>query len=182
MLVRNDEKLLELIKSGSREAFDELVLKYHREIYFLTLRMSKKNEDAEELTQQIFIKAFEKLDTFRGESGFKTWLYQVAINQCRSFFRSKKDTCELTEAADNISAHEENPSEKALKNEASSAALEAVSDLPEKQKSAVILRIYHEMSYEEIGKIIGCSEQTAKVNFHYGIENLRKKLKSNGIM
>ena len=180
MLISDDEKLLEHIRAGNREAFDELVRKYQREIYFLTLRMVKNIEDAEDLTQQTFIKTFERLESFRGESGFKTWLYQVAINLCRSHFRRRRETLELTEAA--LGGSDERPPEIFLKSEAASAAVEAAAGLPEKQRVTVILRMFHEMSYEEIGKIAGCSEQTAKVNFHYGIENLRKKMKKNGIL
>ena len=177
-----DEKLLERIRAGDKGAFDELVRKYQREIYYLALRMVKNTEDAEELTQQTFVKAFEKHEGFRGESGFKTWLYQVALNTCRSHLRNRRGVLELNEESGSLVSEGGTPPEILIQAETASAAVAAAGSLPEKQRIAVLLRIFHEMSYEEIGGIIGCSEQTAKVNFHYGIENLRKKMKENGAM
>ena len=177
-----DEKLLERIKAGDKKAFDELVRKYQREIYFLALRMLKNIEDAEEITQQTFVNVFEHLGSFRGDSGFKTWLYQISLNLCRSHLRRKHEVLELNEAACPPASGEMNPPEQFLRRETAAAAAAAADSLPDKQRITVMLRIFQELSYEEIGRVTGCSGQTAKVNFHYGIENLRKKLKENGIV
>ena len=177
-----DAILLEKIQSGDRNAFDTLVGKYQRELYFLALRMVKNQEDAEDLAQQAFVKAFEKLDSFKGKSSFKTWLYQVAINLCRSFLRSRKPDTGFVEEMAAEEEDESAPLLRVLKNETAGLAARAVSQLPEKQRIAVTLRIVHEMSYKEIGDAADCSEQTAKVNFHYGIENLRKKLRESGVL
>jgi len=177
-----DTLLLEKIEAGDRNAFDRLVQKYQREIYYLAFRMVKNREDAEELAQQAFVKAFEKLSGFQGRSSFKTWLYQVAINLCRSFLRGKKPTAELKEEITGSGPGDPGPLGRLLRSETAGLAAAAMAELPEKQKIAVTLRIIHEMSYSEIGDAADCSEQTAKVNFHYGIENLRKKLKENGVL
>jgi RNA polymerase sigma-70 factor, ECF subfamily len=182
MLMFEDEKLVELIKAGDKEAFNELVRKYQREIYFLALRMLKNTEDAEEITQQAFVKVFEHLKSFRGDSGFKTWLYKIAINLCRSHQRRRHEVLELHEAAGSLVSETLNPSDRFIQSETAAAAAAAADSLPDKQRMTVVLRVFQELSYEEIGRVTGCSEQTAKVNFHYGIENLRKKLKENGIM
>ncbi len=182
MPLSDDAKILGLIKAGNKDAFDDLIRKYQREIYFLALRMVKKPEDAEELTQQAFVKAFENLSRFRGDSGFKTWLYKVALNECRSHLRSRRQTLELNEAAGSLVSEQDTPVEAYLNRETAEEAVAAAENLSEKQRITVILRIYHEMNYAEIGKITGCSEQTAKVNFHYGIENLRKRMKENGTL
>ncbi|MFA6450449.1 MAG: sigma-70 family RNA polymerase sigma factor [bacterium] len=182
MPMSEDEKLLERINAGDRGAFDELVRKYQRELYFLALRMVKNPEDAEELTQKTFVKTFERLESFRGESGFKTWLYQVAINMCLSHLRNRRDVLELNEGAGTIVSEIMMPADRIVQNETVAAVAAAADSLPDKQRATVILRVFHELSYEEIGRSTGCSEQTAKVNFHYGIENLRKKLKANGTL
>lgn len=177
-----DVVLLERIRSGKRDAFDELVGKYQREIYFLALRMAKNTEDAEELTQQIFIKAFEKLPGFRGDASFKTWLYQVALNQCRSHLRSRRDVLELNEAAAQPADTGPSTLARLIRDETAATAAAAIDTLSEKQRLTVTLRVFQELSYTEIGRLTDCSEQTAKVNFHYGIENLRKKLKKDGML
>ncbi len=177
-----DSILLEKVEAGDRGAFDALVHKYQREIYFLALRFVKNPEDAEEITQQAFAKAFEKLSGFRGDASFKTWLYQVAMNQSRSFLRKRRPVLELNEEVAQKPAPEESPLGRFIKSEAALEAVELIEELPEKQRNVVTLRILHELSYREIGKIVDCTEQTAKVNFHYGIENLRKKMKKNGLV
>lgn len=177
-----DSILLERVNAGDREAFDSLVKKYQREIYFLALRFVKNREDAEEVTQQAFVKAFEKLSGFRGDASFKTWLYQVAMNQSRSFLRSRKTVLELNEEVAQKTTREDTPLGGLMKSETALEAAQLIQELPEKQKNVVTLRIVHELSYREIGEIVDCSEQTAKVNFHYGIENLRKKMKQNGLV
>ncbi len=174
--------LLQRVKAGDRTAFDSLVDRYHREIYFLALRFMKNAEDAEDVTQQAFVRAFEKIDSFRGDAAFNTWLYRVTVNLCNTRLRSRKETAELNENTRDERSQDDSPSAGIIKQEAASAASAAVESLPEKQRLAVSLRVFNELSYREIGEIIGCSEQTAKVNFHYGMENLRKKMKQNGPM
>jgi RNA polymerase sigma-70 factor, ECF subfamily len=176
----DDIELLERIGDGDRGVFDALVNKYQREIYFLALRMSKNIEDAEELTQQIFVKAFEKLSGFRRDASFKTWLYQLALNHCKSHIRNRHDTLELNEELEIPSDGDPSPLTRLIRDETAAAAAAAIDSLPEKQRLTVTLRVFQELSYSEIGKLTGCSEQTAKVNFHYGIENLRKKMIQNG--
>ncbi|HOO55685.1 MAG TPA: RNA polymerase sigma factor [bacterium] len=174
--------LLEKLKAGDHEAFNDVIKEYHREIYFLTLRMVKKAEDAEDLTQQTFINAFEKIGSFRGDSSLKTWLYQIALNLCRTHLRKKRVVVELNENILNEGSYNDSPLGSILKTEQGELAKAELDKLSEKQKMAVILRVFHDMEYKQIGDIIHCSEKTAKVNFHYGIDKLRKKMKENGIM
>ena len=173
-----DAQTIERVRRGDVDAFDELVGRYQREIYFLVLRMVKNEQDAEEVAQQAFINAFNSLKKFRGGSTFKTWLYRIAINLANTHLKRNKRRGQLVEE---MTAEPEetarSPLDRLLDTEAAHEAVRALDTLGEKQKMTVILRIFQELPYEEIGHIVGCSAQTAKVHFHYGIENLRKRLK-----
>lgn len=178
----DDAILLERIEAGERGAFDALIAKYQREIYFLALRMLNNPEDAEEMAQKTFVTAFQKLSSFEGRSSFRTWLYQVCINMCRTFLRRRKTVVELSEYMAPEGEPEETPLSGVVKSEMAKIAVDAVNELPEKQKMAVSLRIFNEMGFREIGEVVGCTENAAKVNFHYGMDNLRKRLNKDGLL
>lgn len=178
----DDAILLERIEAGEREAFDALISKYQREIYFLALRMLKNAEDAEEMAQKTFVTAFQKVTTFEGRSSFRTWLYQVCINMCKTFLKRRKTVVELSDYMVQDGEPEDTPLSGLVKSEMAKQAADAVGELPEKQKMAVTLRIFHEMGFREIGEVVGCTENAAKVNFHYGMDTLRKRLNKDGIL
>ena len=180
--MNEDGRTIEQARAGDTGAFDGLVRKYQREIFFLALKMLKNEEDAEEVAQQAFINAWNNLQGFRGGAAFRTWLYRITMNLATSHLRKKArrggDTAEL----DHDRTEQENspgPLDRLIRDEAARHALAACDTLGHKQRSVVLLRIVHELSYREISEIVGCSEQTAKVHFHYGVENLRKRLKAN---
>lgn len=175
-----DALLIEQFRRGKRAAFDKLVDKYRREIYFLLLRMVKNQEDAEELAQQAFINALGGIERFKGEAAFKTWLYRIAMNLANSRLRGAREMVELRDdMAHANSAEDSSPLDSLIRDESAREAVKALDTLGEKQRMVVTLRIFQELPYEEIAAIVGCSVDTAKVHLHYGLENLRKKLKSN---
>lgn len=173
---REENALVDAARAGDRAAMEALLEKYRREVFFLCLKMVGQEEDAEELAQQTFLNAFRAVGRFRGGAAFRTWLYQIAINLCRSHRTRRRPVAELREDAPADDAAHASPLEKTLRDERAREAAAGLKLLPDKQKAAVILRIFNELEYEEIGEIIGCSAGTAKVNFHYGIENLRKRM------
>lgn len=175
-----DARTIQRAQAGDAGAFDSLVRKYQRQVYFLALKMLNNAEDAEEVAQQAFVNAWNSLDTFRGASAFGTWLYRITMNLATTRLRSKarpvNDTAELPET---LSGKNAAPLDALIRDETARAALKACNELGDKQRQVVLLRIVHELPYAEIGEIVGCSEQTAKVHFHYGVENLRKRMMDN---
>ena len=171
----NDLTLVERFKGGDRTAFEELVLKYQKEIYFLTYRMVLNKEDAADVVQEIFVQVFKKIHQFRSASTFKTWLYRVAINRCKNFLRVLKKNRESAPVEDYVVTDpNDSQLDLLLKNEKVDLISETIEKLPKKQKAILILRTYQGLSYEEIAEIVGGSVNSAKVNFHHAIENIKR--------
>jgi RNA polymerase sigma-70 factor, ECF subfamily len=179
--MEEDSRAIERILQGDTGAFDQLAGKYQKEIYYLALRMLKNEEDAEEVAQQALMNAFSSLKQFRGGASFRTWLYRITINLANTNRRRAARRGAGAEFHDNIASETPQALDRLIISESERETVKMLDALGEKQKMTVILRIFQELPYDEIGRIIGCTEQTAKVHFHYGMENLRKKMKKNGL-
>ncbi len=167
-----DRRDIEAVLAGNTAAFNRLVQRYQRPIYYLSLRMLRVPEDADDVTQKAFVKAYRALSGFRFESSFKTWLSAIAINLCRTeLMKSKRPMEELPEnLADHGSEDREAGEERAYQR----AHLEAALDrLPPRQKEVVTLRIYQELPFKEIAKALNSTETAVKVNFHHAMKSLR---------
>ncbi len=173
-----DDQLVDRVKKGDSQAFEELVLRYQKAIYYFVLRMLKNPSDAEDAVQKIFLLAFKNIKGFRADATFKTWLYRIGINQCHNFFRQNKNR-EFTSIEDiplvDLHANQEGDlSEK----EKLTSLRKAVERLPYKQRMVVTLRIYQELSFEEIGAALDIRANSAKVNFHHALEKLKDWMKT----
>lgn len=168
-----DDQLVERAKNGDLSAFEELMLRYQKAVYYFVLRILKDPQEAEDTVQKIFLLAFKNIRGFRAESSFKTWIYRIGINQCHNFFRAEKNrepvNLEELPLADGRSDPERDFSEK----EQSARLKKAVEKLPYKQRMVVTLRIYQDLSFEEIGQALGMRSNSAKVNFHHALEKLK---------
>jgi RNA polymerase sigma-70 factor (ECF subfamily) len=157
---------------GEREAFDQLVLRYQRDIYRLCYRYVNNHDDANDLAQEVFLKAWRAIGRFRGDSAFSTWLYRIAVNACLNFRASRRPQVQdLPETLADPDAG------AAVRMEAADEARRvraAVSQLPEKQRATLILRVYHELTHEEVAEILGSTVGTVKANFFHALGNLRK--------
>lgn len=175
-VVNDDLQLVEQFKRGAQSAFNELVIKYKSRIYYLVLRIIGNSDEAADIAQTTFVRAYQKLHSFRGRSSFKTWLYRVAINQSKNYLREKvrkERLPPLPEAERQV----EGKLEEMIARERGQMLREAISQLPERQRLTLVLRIYEELPYKEIARIMGGSTGLAKVNYFYAINNLRKKWK-----
>lgn len=173
-----DLERVERCLNGDPQAFDELVREYQRPIYRLCYRYSKNAEDAYDLAQEAFLKAYQGLPSFNRRSSFKTWLYRVAINHCINFIQRQRvrgEAVELDQAEDHT-VHIHEVAERKEQMELLRGALEK---LPPRQQSAIKLRIYQQLSYEEISKVLKCTVSTAKTNVFFGLANLRKVIRVN---
>jgi RNA polymerase sigma-70 factor, ECF subfamily len=173
-----DDQLVDRVKNGEASAFEELVLRHQKALYYFVLRMVKNPPDAEDTVQKIFLLAFRNIKGFRSDSTFKTWLYRIGINQCHNFFRQNKNR-EFTSVddlplADMRVNQEGNLSEK----EILVGLRKVIDQLPYKQRMVVTLRIYQELSFEEVGAVLNIKANAAKVNFHHALEKLKNWMRN----
>lgn len=157
---------------GEREAFDQLVILYQRKIYRLCFRYVNNHEDANDLTQETFLKAWRAIGRFRGRSAFSTWLYRIAVNACLNFRAVKRPpTQELPETLADPSM---GAAQRVEKDSEGWRVRQAVSRLPEKQRATLILKIYHELTHREVAQILGSTVGTVKANLFHALANLKK--------
>ncbi len=170
--MEEDRKDIEATLAGDHEAYSHLVQRYQKPVYFTALRMLKNTEDADEVTQKTFLKAYRALAGFRFESSLKTWLTTIVMNLCRTeLMKKKREMVELPETLADPSYQERRETEEAdyqkteLKN--------ALDSLPLRQREVVTLRIYQEMPFKEIAQALDSTETAVKVNFHHAMKSLK---------
>jgi len=178
MEVSDDRSLITAFRSGDEAAFDEIVDKYHKMIFGLCWRMLGSVENAEDATQQVFINVFRKADKFKGKSSFKTWLYSVAINECRNRIR-KFRKYRFSELDNNTPAETEGIDEKLGTKQQKEMIRRGIERLPFKQRAVVNLRINEELPFREIASVLGSSVNSAKVNFQHGLNSLKEMIKGD---
>lgn len=177
--VREDDREdIAACQRGEREAFDRLVERYQRDVYRLCYRYVNNHHDANDMAQEVFLRAYRAIARFRGESSFSTWLYRIAVNTCLNFRASRRAPAEeLPESLPDPGAP---VSESLEKQEQSRRVREAVARLPEKQRATVILKIYHDLTHEEVARVLGSSVGTVKANLFHALSNLRKLMLAQG--
>jgi RNA polymerase sigma-70 factor (ECF subfamily) len=170
-----DAQLVDRYLAGDMAAFDELMIRYERQIYRLCYRFVENRDDALDLAQEVFIKAFEHLGTFRRESSLKTWLYRIAINHCINHVRKhSQEFVEVSEWTGSTNASVQSQLEEREQRE---QFRRLVKKLPPKQKAILELRINEQLSYDEIARISGRSVSTIKASVFFALEKLRKLVK-----
>jgi RNA polymerase sigma-70 factor, ECF subfamily len=170
-----DAELVERYLAGDTAAFDEIMVRYERQIYRICYRFVDNREDAMDLAQEVFIKAFEHLATFRRESTLKTWLYRIAMNHCINHVKKhSQEFVEVTEYTGSVHSRVQDQLEEREQRE---HFRRLVKLLPPKQKAILELRINEQLSYEEIAKISGRSISTIKASVFFALEKLRKLVK-----
>ena len=173
----NDIQLVQEFQAGNEKAFNQLVLKYQTRIFNLVYRMIRNTEEAKDLAQDIFVKAYQGLKQFRGESSFSTWLHQIAANSSINYSNSKrwKNLVSIFEAKEPEAAWG-NPVQDIQKEKINQAIDQAILSLPPQQRSVFILRHYEELPYQEIARLIGRTEGALKANYFQAVQKLKKKL------
>ncbi len=177
-----DERLLEAFRRGEESAFTALVIKYREAVYRLARRMLGNHEDAADATQEVFVRAFRALARFDGRSKLSTWLYRVTVNLCLDV-RARvarapllDDDGPTTETAAEVDLEEE-----AAARETGRLVRRAIAALPPRQRAMVTLRVYHDLPYQEIARIMGCSEGTVKATMFAALRKLRRALDAQGV-
>ncbi len=170
-----DATLVERYLAGDTTAFDEIMIRYERQIYRVCYRFVENRDDAMDLAQEVFIKAFEHLSTFRRESSLKTWLYRIAMNHCINHV--KKHSQEFVEVSEYTGSIQASTQVQLEDREQREHFRRMVKRLPPKQKAILELRINEQLSYEEIAKMSGRSVSTIKASVFFALEKLRKLVK-----
>ncbi len=172
-----DLALVQAFKEGEESAFTALVIKYREPIYRLARRMVHSHEDASDVAQEVFIRMHRALPRFAGRAQLRTWLFRIAVNLCLDH-TGRRARHALTELKELISEPSplENPVERAERRELSHVVARAIDALPPRQKVMVVLRVYQDLPYAEIGRIAGCAEGTVKATMFAAFRTLRKAL------
>jgi RNA polymerase sigma-70 factor, ECF subfamily len=178
-----DEELVARSISGDNDSFNELILRWERPIYALAYRTIGREEDARDVCQETFLRAFRALPGFRGQAKFSSWLYRIALNLCRDWVRRERrtpvvqppedmDLMELAAAREPSESIEDLVARKAM----TKAVERAMALLPEEQRTAIVLKEYHGLTFQEIADLVGCPLSTVKTRLYQGLTVLRREL------
>lgn len=176
-----DKEILDLYNSGQRElAFKELVNSYSERLYWHVRRLLCSHEDTDDLLQDIFVKIWSSLSTFRGESQLYTWLYRIATNESLNFLQKQKIRAAL-QFESMTSKIEERIDEDTLMDgdQLQRDLMKAIQRLPSKQRTVFIMRWFDDLSYEDISEILGTSVGALKASYHFASEKIKAELEKN---
>lgn len=172
----DDPALIQAFLGGHREAFDVIVERHRKQIYQLCYRFLGNHEDASDLTQDVFVRAFKGLHSFKGDSQLGTWLYRVGVNVCLNRVALKTPKLETIEPEQHVDQRNPDAHELVARGERAVVVRRAIAKLPPKQRATLVLRIYQEMSHEEIATVLGSSVGAVKANFFHALGNLKRIL------
>ena len=182
-----DDELVARSIGGDSESFNELILRWERPIYALAYRTIGREEDARDVCQETFLRAFRALPGFRGQAKFSSWLYRIALNLCRDWMRRERrarlvqppedvDLMELAVAAEPSESIEDLVSRK----DQARLVERAMATLSEEQRTAIVLKEYHGLTFQEIADVVGCPLSTVKTRLYQGLTVLRRELAKGG--
>ncbi len=166
--------------AGRPEAFDLIVERHRRSVYQLCYRFVGNHEDASDLSQDVFLRAYRGLRNFRGHASLGTWLYRIGVNVCLNRVSAKTPAQESIDEREHEDTRIEPATERLLRAERAVRMRAAIAQLPRKQRATLILRVYQEMSHQEIADALGSSVGAVKANFFHALGNLKKLLGADG--
>ncbi len=179
----NDKELVTKIKNGDQNALKQLFEQYQHLVYNICYRMTGNQEEAEDITQDVFIKIFHAIGKFRGEAKFSSWIYRIAVNTCLKRERRKKLESWISleflfqeKEQFQPESPEESPDQQIEIAEKEQIVQKAIQSIPERQKTALILFRYENLSYEEIAAIMKISLSAVEALLHRAKDNLSQKL------
>lgn len=175
----DDRTLIDACLGGRREAFDVIVRRHQRQVYQLCYRFVGTHEDASDLAQDVFIRAYRGLRGFKGGSALSTWLYRIAVNVCLNRVNARTVRLTPLDATDRPDRTVEQADVGLVRRERAAEVRAAIARLPEKQRATLILRVYHDLPHEQIAGILGSSTGAVKANFFHALANLKKILKAS---
>jgi RNA polymerase sigma-70 factor (ECF subfamily) len=187
-MASSDEELVSRSVGGDLDSFNQLVLRWERPIYALAYRVIGREEDARDVAQETFLRAFRALKGFKGQAKFSSWLYRITLNLCRDWIRRERraPVAQMPEGIDIVElAGEETPSESLEdlvgRRQLGRAVSKAMATLPEEQRTAIILKEYHGLTFQEIADLLDCPLSTVKTRLYQGLSVVRKQLQAAGV-
>ena len=176
-----DKEIIELYKSGQKDrAFKEIVDSYSERLYWHVRRFLCSHEDTDDLLQEIFLKIWTALPSFRGESQLFTWLYRIATNEALNFLNKQKVRSALQFESLSSNLEEKIDEDPWFNGDVMQRMLmKAIQRLPEKQRLVFVMRWFEELPYEEISEILGTSIGALKASYHFATEKLKSFLEKN---
>lgn len=174
-----DAALVARARRGHRDAFDLLVRRHQRGLWRLVRRYVRHDDDAADVTQQAFVRALGALERFRGEASVRTWLYRIGINAALNHLRDRARELPTDDAGAELAAEAVAPA-ALLDAERRRALRAAVAELPPRQRLVLELRVFDDLSFREVAALAECTENAAKVSFHYAVKRLREVLGAGG--
>ncbi len=177
MFERSDEKLIAQALKGNKSAWVTLVKRYEKGLYNYALRMVNNQADAMDLMQDVFVAVFRNLQTFRGDSPFKGWLFKIAHYRCMEFYRRKRPMSSLDGVPEQEDENQGGCAEQEIfSKQQSSVLVTAMKSLPVKQKLVVELKFFQQCTFEDIANQLGISTNTAKSQLYSALDKLKLKL------
>ncbi len=179
MTEQSDLELVRLFQRGDESAFNRLVLRYQEKVYWVARRLVNDHDGADDITQEVFCKAYESLKEFRGDSSIFTWLYRITVNIALNAIRRQKvkDFFRIDQLFDTEDTSAQDPHEAMEQQENRELIDEAIARLPKKQRSVFLLRYYEELSYEEIARILKTSVGGLKANYFHAVRKIQEHIK-----
>jgi RNA polymerase sigma-70 factor (ECF subfamily) len=183
-MTRTDEELVASATAGDTSSFNELVSRWERPIYALAYRTLGREEDARDVVQEAFLRAYRGLKGFKGQAKFSSWLYRITLNLCRDWIRRERRTpivatpegTDPVDLADEHLSPTESVEDLVARREMSEAVAKAMAELPEEQRTAIMLKEYHGLTFQEIAEMLNCPLSTVKTRLYQGLSVLRRRL------
>lgn len=183
-MARTDEELVAQATAGDVESFNQLVKRWERPIYALAYRTLGREEDARDVAQEAFLRAYRGLRGFKGDAKFSSWLYRITLNLCRDWMRRERraptiqvpEGVDAVEMADDRSQPVESVEDLVARREMSQAVQRAMTELPEEQRMAIMLKEYQGLTFQEIADLLDCPLSTVKTRLYQGLSVLRRRL------
>jgi RNA polymerase sigma-70 factor (ECF subfamily) len=183
-MTRTDEELVASATAGDLDSFNQLVVRWERPIYALAYRTLGRDEDARDVVQEAFLRAYRGLRGFKGQAKFSSWLYRITLNLCRDWMRRERrapivavpEGVDPIEMADDRASPVESVEDLVARREMSAAVARAMAELPEEQRAAIMLKEYHGLTFQEIADMLNCPLSTVKTRLYQGLSVLRRRL------
>jgi len=182
----SDRELVERVQAGDKQAFDLLVLRYQQKLVKLISRYVRDPQEAMDVAQEAFIKAYRAIPGFRGESSFYTWLYRIGVNTAKNHLvaqgrRPPDSDVDAQDAErfdiDTMLREQDTPEAEAYRDEVERTVVEAIAELPEELRTAVTLRELEGLSYQEIAQVMECPVGTVRSRIFRAREAIDKRLR-----
>jgi len=185
-----DEELVARSVAGDSDSFNQLIIRWERPIYALAYRQIGREDDARDVCQEAFLRAFRALPGFKGQAKFSSWLYRITLNLCRDWMRRQRRApfVQVPEGVDvsDLAAVQASPSESIEdvigRKDLGRHLARAMQTLPHEQRSAILLKEYHDLTFQEIAELQGCPLSTVKTRLYQGLTVLRRELERSGVV